>query len=249
MPMEPALRTRSSRPVGTRVGTPGVPDPGGHGPVGAEVVNAGSRPYAGVAMSTTVSARRLLGRHSECAALDQLVASVRAGPSGALVLRGGAGVGKTALLDYLAQHSSGCGIARAAGVESDGARVRGVAAALRAVPGSRRAPSPARSAMRLAPRSVCATATRRTGSSSAWRSSVCSPTPRKTDPSSASWTTRSGSMRPRHRRWRSSRRLGAESVGLVFAVREPTSERHFEGCQSSPWAGLVTVMRTSYSQP
>lgn len=119
MPMEPALRTRSSRPVGTRVGTPGVPDPGGHGPVGAGVVNAGSRPYAGVAMSTTVSARRLLGRHSECAALDQLVASVRAGPSGALVLRGGAGVGKTALLDYLAQHSSGCGIARAAGVESE----------------------------------------------------------------------------------------------------------------------------------
>src|SRR5215472_13886597 len=70
-------------------------------------------------MSTPVSARRLLGRRSECAALDQLVASVRAGPSRALVLRGEAGVGKSALLEYLVQHASGCGVARAAGVESE----------------------------------------------------------------------------------------------------------------------------------
>src|SRR5215813_6143198 len=70
-------------------------------------------------MSTPVSARRLLGRRSECAALDQLVASVRAGPSRALVLRGEAGVGKSALLDYLVHCASGCGIARAAGVESE----------------------------------------------------------------------------------------------------------------------------------
>ena len=55
-----------------------------------------------VAMSAPVSARRLLSRRSECAALDQLVASVRAGPSRALVLRGEAGVGKSALLEYLA---------------------------------------------------------------------------------------------------------------------------------------------------
>src|SRR2546425_10780981 len=72
-----------------------------------------------VAMSAPVSARRLLSRRSECAALDQLVASVRAGPSRALVLRGEAGVGKSALLEYLVQHASGCGIARAVGVESE----------------------------------------------------------------------------------------------------------------------------------
>src|SRR5580700_8357458 len=70
-------------------------------------------------MSAPVSARRLLGRRSECAALDQLVASVRAGPSRALVLRGDADVGKSALLEYLMRHASGCGIARAAGVESE----------------------------------------------------------------------------------------------------------------------------------
>jgi len=70
-------------------------------------------------MSARVSARRLLSRRSECAALDQLVASVRAGPSRALVLRGEAGVGKSALLEYLVRHASGCGIARAVGVESE----------------------------------------------------------------------------------------------------------------------------------
>src|SRR6516164_4069197 len=70
-------------------------------------------------MSTPASARRLLGRRGECAALDQMVASVRAGPSRALVLRGEAGAGKSALLEYLVQHASGCGVARAAGVESE----------------------------------------------------------------------------------------------------------------------------------
>jgi DNA-binding CsgD family transcriptional regulator len=66
-----------------------------------------------------VTTSTLLGRRSECAELDQLVATVRAGLSRALVLRGEAGVGKSALLEYLVQHATGCGIARAAGVESE----------------------------------------------------------------------------------------------------------------------------------
>src|SRR5262249_22070799 len=70
-------------------------------------------------MSTAVSRRRLLGRHGECAALDQLLASVRAGSSRALLLRGEAGVGKSALLEYLLQHASGLGTARAVGIESE----------------------------------------------------------------------------------------------------------------------------------
>jgi AAA ATPase-like protein len=62
----------------------------------------------------------LTGRHSECEALDRLVEAVRdAGQSRALVVDGEAGVGKTALLEYLAEHSPGCRVARAAGVQSE----------------------------------------------------------------------------------------------------------------------------------
>jgi DNA-binding CsgD family transcriptional regulator len=61
----------------------------------------------------------LLGRDAECAALDELLASVRAGPSRALVLRGEAGVGKSALLEYLVQRATRCAIAQVAGVESE----------------------------------------------------------------------------------------------------------------------------------
>src|SRR3954469_3590010 len=60
----------------------------------------------------------LLGRVSERDVLAQLVADVQAGQSRALVLRGEAGVGKTALLGHLST-ADGCRIARAAGVESE----------------------------------------------------------------------------------------------------------------------------------
>ncbi len=59
------------------------------------------------------------GRHSECEALGRLLEDVRGGQSRVLVLRGEAGVGKTALLGYLAVSASGCRIARSAGVESE----------------------------------------------------------------------------------------------------------------------------------
>ena len=45
--------------------------------------------------------------------------NVQAGQSRVVVLRGEAGVGKTALLEYLLERASGCRIARAAGVESE----------------------------------------------------------------------------------------------------------------------------------
>src|SRR3954469_8289786 len=61
----------------------------------------------------------LLGRRSECETLDRLVATVRAGQSAVLVVRGEAGVGKSALLACLIERASGCRIARAVGVESE----------------------------------------------------------------------------------------------------------------------------------
>jgi DNA-binding CsgD family transcriptional regulator len=51
--------------------------------------------------------------------LDRLVEAVRVGHSQVLVICGEAGIGKTALLDYAAEHASGCRVARAAGVQSE----------------------------------------------------------------------------------------------------------------------------------
>src|SRR4051812_13403265 len=61
----------------------------------------------------------LQGRRGECDALSRLVATAQAGHSGVLVLHGEAGIGKTALLDFLVDHRAGCRVAPAAGVESE----------------------------------------------------------------------------------------------------------------------------------
>src|SRR5215472_3165651 len=61
----------------------------------------------------------LRGRDSECGVLDRLVEAVRAGASRVLVVGGEPGVGKTALLDYLAGRAPGCRVVRAAGVQSE----------------------------------------------------------------------------------------------------------------------------------
>ncbi|WP_241564147.1 helix-turn-helix transcriptional regulator [Nonomuraea polychroma] len=62
---------------------------------------------------------QLRGRQIECETLDRLVATVQAGHSSVLVLRGEAGIGKTALMEYARGSASGCRIVRAAGVESE----------------------------------------------------------------------------------------------------------------------------------
>jgi hypothetical protein len=61
----------------------------------------------------------LVNRRSECAALDQLLEDVRARRGRVLVLRGEAGVGKSALVEHLSAASTDCRVVRAAGVESE----------------------------------------------------------------------------------------------------------------------------------
>jgi DNA-binding CsgD family transcriptional regulator len=61
----------------------------------------------------------LLDRHSERRALDELVQAVRAGDSRVLVMHGEPGIGKTALLGYVAEHAPGCRVERIAGIESE----------------------------------------------------------------------------------------------------------------------------------
>jgi DNA-binding CsgD family transcriptional regulator len=61
----------------------------------------------------------ILGRFTEQGQLDRLLDQVRGGESAALVVRGEAGIGKTALLDYCAGRASGFRVARIAGMESE----------------------------------------------------------------------------------------------------------------------------------
>jgi DNA-binding CsgD family transcriptional regulator len=70
-------------------------------------------------MSMSGPRRELLGRRAECETLSSLVAAVTAGRSQVLVLRGEAGIGKTALLEFLVERAAGCRIRRAAGIQSE----------------------------------------------------------------------------------------------------------------------------------
>ena len=60
---------------------------------------------------------RLYGRETESRRIDSLLDAARAGKSGALVLRGEPGIGKTALLRYAHERSLGMTVLRARGLE------------------------------------------------------------------------------------------------------------------------------------
>jgi ATPase subunit of ABC transporter with duplicated ATPase domains len=61
----------------------------------------------------------LRGRADECTLLDGLVGDIRRNRGRALVLRGEAGIGKTALLQYLIESAADLTVVRAVGVESE----------------------------------------------------------------------------------------------------------------------------------
>jgi len=94
----------------------------------------------------------LIDRHAERDTLKRLVAAVRDGEGRALVVCGEAGVGKTALLDYLADNASGCRVVRTAGCQSE---MELAFAALHQLctpllEGLTRLPAPQRDALRIA---------------------------------------------------------------------------------------------------
>lgn len=61
----------------------------------------------------------LRGRGPELAALERVLATARSGRSAVLVLRGEAGIGKTALLEYAASRAVGFRTAGVAGIDSE----------------------------------------------------------------------------------------------------------------------------------
>jgi predicted ATPase len=61
----------------------------------------------------------MIGRRTECHTLDLPVRETQSGQSRVLVVHGEAGVGKTALLDYLSRQASGCRVLRVPGSQPE----------------------------------------------------------------------------------------------------------------------------------
>jgi DNA-binding CsgD family transcriptional regulator len=61
----------------------------------------------------------LVGRRPECSRLDELLDAIGTGRSDVLVVRGDAGIGKTALLAHLCRRASGCAVASVTAVPSE----------------------------------------------------------------------------------------------------------------------------------
>ena len=167
----------------------------------------------------------LIGRDAERDTLDKFVAAVRAGDSQAVVVSGEAGVGKSALLDYLAGNGSGCRIARAAGVQSEMelpfAGLHQLCAPM--LDSLQRLPPPQRDAVRTAFGMSAGPAPDRflvgLGVLSLL-SEVAEERPLVCVVDDEQWLDRASAQVLGF----VARRLVAESVGMVFAVRTPSSE-------------------------
>jgi len=111
----------------------------------------------------------LVDRVAEAEAVERVLAAARDGLSGVLVLRGEAGIGKTALLDHAAEAVGDMWVAQVTGVESEmDLGFAGLHQLL--VPflgGLERLPAPQRAALEAA--LGLARGRRRTGSWSVWR--------------------------------------------------------------------------------
>ena len=76
-------------------------------------------PTTGVVNSRQTAPLRPRGRQRECAALDQLIISLWAGKSAALVIRGPDGSGKSTLVEYMADRAAGCVVLRADAIAAE----------------------------------------------------------------------------------------------------------------------------------
>jgi DNA-binding CsgD family transcriptional regulator len=184
----------------------------------------------------------LRGRRSECDVLDRLLTSVRASRSQVLVVRGESGVGKSALLDHLVQSATDCRVARAAGHEYEmelayaglhqlcapllGLRERLPAPqrdALAAAFGLSAAPAPDRFVVGLGVLGLL--------------SAAAEERPLLWVVDDAQWLDKTSALTLGF----VARRLLAESVALVFAVREPSHVPELTGLPELGVEGLGDV--------
>ena len=167
----------------------------------------------------------LTDRHAECDVLGRLVAAVRAGESRALVVHGEPGVGKTALLEYLAGQASGCRVAHAGGVQSEMELAFAVLHQLCAPMLDRleRLPAPQRDALRTAFGLSAGPAPDRFLIGLAvlgLLSEMAGERPLVCIVDDEQWLDSASAQVLAF----VARRLGAESVGLVFGARVPTGD-------------------------
>ena len=182
----------------------------------------------------------LRGRSRERQVLDGVLDRVRGGASAVLVVRGEAGIGKTALLHYCARQASGCRLVRVAGVESE---MQLPFAALHQVCGPLLGglsglPEPQQRAVRVAFGLAAGTAPDRfvvglavlglLAEEAAGRPLVCLI-------DDAQWLDEASAQVLGF----VGRRLLAEAVVLLFAVREVGGERLFAGLSALTVDGLI----------
>src|SRR5213595_299134 len=169
-------------------------------------------------------------RDLERTALDRLLDGVRLGEGRVLVIRGEAGVGKSALLDYLTERAAGCRVAHAAGNEYEAelayAGLHQLCAPMLELRG--RLPAPQREALETAfglafnpppDRFVVGLAVL------GLLSEVAEKQPLVCVVDDAQWLDETSAQALAF----VARRLLAEAVGLVFAVREPSEAQELRG--------------------
>lgn len=182
----------------------------------------------------------LRGRRPELARLKRLVADLRAGHGQVLLVRGEAGIGKSALLDHLARTADGCVVARASGVESEMelplAGLHQLCAPMLDLAG--RLPHPQSEALEVAfgvragatpDRFVVGAATLTLLSeASADRPLLCIV-------DDAQWLDQASAQALTF----AARRLFADRIGFVFAVREPVTRPEWRGLPELVVRGLA----------
>src|SRR5581483_2382979 len=181
-----------------------------------------------------------LDRVDECRTVDRLLAAVRDGQSGVVVIRGEPGIGKTALLRYVADHASGFLPVQVTGAEAEMelpfAGIHQLCA-----PGVLdhlvTLPPPQRGALTVALGLAAGDVPERFLVGLAvlgLLSAAAEKRPLLCLVEDAQWLDAASGMVLGF----VARRLGAESVAMVVAVREPNTRQDFDGLPELKLAGL-----------